>query len=142
MTFNSVKSKKFLLGWLFFTLIAGITGALWHTYWFSEEYAKYNFITANEVIISLALVSMLLFGFISTYFFHQISKLKNLNYINSIATAFIIVLIPRMSISFAHAAEQDVNGKVFELILFEFGLYSIIALLWGVSIAKIYKHIN
>ncbi|MFT5103629.1 MAG: hypothetical protein ACI86C_001289 [Candidatus Latescibacterota bacterium] len=50
-----------------------------------------------------------------------------------------MVLIPRMGVTFADAAEQDVNGKELSLILFELGLYTITTIVWGVLAGKVYK---
>jgi len=44
-----------------------------------------------------------------------------------------------MVVAFAHPAEQDVNGKGLNLILFEFGLYFNMSVIWGFLSGKIYK---
>jgi hypothetical protein len=131
--------RKFALTWTAFTAVAVIIGAFWHSKLFEEQYKSFNFITASEVIIPLALSSMLLLGFISTYFFSHIYK-ANSGTFGAIKTAIMVVLIPRMVVTFAHAAEQDVNGKVMSLILFEIALYTIMAIIWGLIAGKIYKH--
>ncbi|MFT5822636.1 MAG: hypothetical protein ACI8ZM_003892 [Crocinitomix sp.] len=130
--------RKFGLTWLVFTIVAIIIGASWHAILFDEQYKSFNFITAPEVMVPLALTSMLLLGFISTYFFSHIYKSPSGTF-GAIKTALIIVLLPRMAVTFAYAAEQDVNGKELNLILFEFGLYTIMAIIWGVFAGNIYK---
>jgi len=130
--------RKFTLAWVVFTFVAVVIGASWHTILFGVQYKSFNFITAQEVIVPVALLSMLLLGFISTYFFSHIYKPQS-GTLGAIKTAFMVLLVPRMVVAFAHAAEQDVNGQWLNLILFEFGLYSIMALVWGVVTGKIYK---
>tara|TARA_B110000211_G_C14054259_1_gene542612 strand:+ start:571 stop:1008 length:438 start_codon:yes stop_codon:yes gene_type:complete len=132
------RNKRFSLTWITFTLVAVIIGAPWHVKLFAEQYKSFNFITATEVIVPLALSSMLLLGFISTYFFSYLHKNTKDN-LSGIKTGLIVLLIPRLAVTFAFAAEQNVNGKALELILLEFGLYSIMAIVWGFIAGRIYK---
>ena len=132
------KKKRFILTWIAFTIVAVIIGAPWHVKLFAEQYKSFNFITANEVIAPLALSSMLLLGFISTHFFSYLYKNVNDN-CKGIKTALVVLLLPRMAVTFAFAAEQNVNGNAIELILLEFGLYSIMAIVWGFIAGKIYR---
>jgi hypothetical protein len=55
-------TKKFALTWTVFTLVAMPIGALSHAKWFATQYESFNFITASEIVIPLALASMLLLG--------------------------------------------------------------------------------
>ena len=137
--FARSRRRKFVLTWLAFTLVAIIIGASWHVKWFAEQYNSFNFITASEVVIPLAITSMLSLGFISTYLFSKIYK-PHSGCIGAIKTAIIVVLTPRMVNTFAFAAEQDVNGHVLNLILFELGLYTIMSIIWGVIAGIIYMH--
>ncbi|MBF2708679.1 hypothetical protein [Flavobacterium soyangense] len=130
--------KQFGLTWTMYTLVAVSIGAFWHAKWFERQYKEFNFITASEINVPLALTSMLLLGFISTYFFSNIYKPNNGNF-GAIKTAIIVLLVPRMVVAFANAAEQDVNGKGLNLILFEFGLYLIMSIVWGFISSKIYN---
>lgn len=130
--------KKFGLIWFTYTLTALLIGAFWHTKWFEREYKEFNFITASEINMPLALSSMLLLGFISTYFFFNIYK-AHIGIFGGIKTGLIVLLVPRMVVSIAHAAEQDVNGKGLDLVLLELGLYFIMSVIWGFISGKIYN---
>lgn len=132
-------TRKFILGWLSFSIVSTAFGILWHINFFYEEYKSFNLITAENVIIPLAISSMLLLGFISTYFFDRIYQPKN-GYFEATKIALLVVLIPRMVVTLAFAAEQDVNGRVFDLIIFEVSLYSLIAIFWGLIMGEIYKN--
>lgn len=130
--------RKFGLSWTMYTLVAMLIGAFWQAKWFERQYKEFNFITASEINVPLALISMLLFGFISTYFFSHIYKVNN-GIFGAFKTGIIVLLVPRMVVAFAYAAEQDVNGKGLNLILLEFGLYLIISIFWGFVSGKIYN---
>ncbi len=130
--------RKFGLTWSMYTLVAMLIGGFWHAKWFERQYKEFNFITASEINVPLALISMLLLGFISTYFFSHIYKINN-GILGAIKTGIFVLLVPRMVVAFAHAAEQDVNGKGLNLILLEFGLYFIMSIIWGFVSGKIYN---
>jgi len=66
-------------------------GAFWHAKWFQREYKEFNFITAFEINVPLELISMLVLGFISTYFFSNIYKV-NKSIFGAIKTGKIILL--------------------------------------------------
>lgn len=128
---------KFGLTWLLYSLLAILIGAFWHAKLFVKYYKEANFITATEINVPLAIGSMLLLGYTSTYFFSKIYQANSRNY-KTILIAINVLLLPRMVVTFAQVAEQNVNGKGLNLIVLEFGLYLIISIIWGGLSGKIY----
>ncbi len=128
---------KFGLTWLLYALLAITIGAFWHAKLFVKYYKEANFITAAEINVPLAIGSMLLLGYTSTYLFSKIYRPNSRNY-SAIITAINVLLLPRMVVAFAQTAEQNVNGKGLNLIVLEFGLYLIISIIWGGLSGKIF----
>lgn len=128
---------KFGLTWLLYTILAILIGAFWHAKLFIGQYKEANFITAVEINVPLAIGSMLLLGYTSTYLFSKIYR-PNSRIFSTIITAINVLLLPRMVVVFAQTAEQNVNGKGINLIVLEFGLYLIISIIWGGLSGKIY----
>jgi len=132
------KHRNLGVTWLAFTLTAGTLGLAWHELLFKSEYESFNFITAEKVIAPLALLSMLTLGFISSYLYTRLfDPAKGLS--GGIRIGLVVLVLPRLAVTLAQASEQDVNGHVADLIIYETALYILMGLTWGALAALAHR---
>ena len=130
--------RTFGATWLVFTLTAGTIGFAWHEVLFKSEYESFNFISADEPVVLLALLSMLTLGFISSYLFTRLfDRAKGLS--GGMGIGLVVLAVPRLAVTLARASEQDVNGHVPDLIFYETTLYVLMGLTWGALAAVAHR---